>query len=123
MNFYFKAMWTYKCPKCRSESSELFVKPFKFSEPLNMHKHCEVCGQNFEPEPGYYYGAMFLSYIISSFLLLSLALILVFYFGWTVESAMIVVILVGLGLFFRILRTSRALWIHAMVKYDASLKR
>ena len=32
-----------------------------------MHKECPVCGQLYEPELRFYYGAMFLSYIISGF--------------------------------------------------------
>ncbi|MFT7032909.1 MAG: hypothetical protein ACJA2S_001410 [Cyclobacteriaceae bacterium] len=30
-----------------------------------MYKKCTVCNLTFEPEPGFYYGAMFISYAIS----------------------------------------------------------
>ncbi len=123
MSFSVKAMWQYRCPKCRDASSSLFKKPFHFKEPLNMNHSCDSCGQSFEPEPGYYYGAMFISYLLSTFLLLPIALVLVFYFEWKESSAMIIVILTGLLLFFRILRMSRSLWIHAMVKYNPGVKK
>ncbi|MFT7161544.1 MAG: hypothetical protein ACI9GZ_002729, partial [Bacteroidia bacterium] len=29
------------------------------------YKKCTVCNLTFEPEPGFYYGAMFISYAIS----------------------------------------------------------
>ena len=31
-----------------------------------MNKHCNCCNQNFEPEPGFYYGAMYLTYVVST---------------------------------------------------------
>ncbi len=36
--------------------------PSKFQE---MHAHCPVCGINFEPETGFYWGAMYISYAIT----------------------------------------------------------
>jgi len=115
------AIWTNKCPRCRK--GELFEKPFEFSNPLAMHKNCENCGKDFEPEPGYYFGAMFLSYAISTFLLLPMALFFVFYYKWSIEGAMALVFFIGLILFFKILRVSRSLWIHIMVKYDPSFSK
>ena len=118
MGLSLKAMWQYKCPRCRSKDSYLFKTPFQITQPLDMNERCMVCDQNFEPEPGYYYGAMFISYIMSTFLMLPMALILVFYFKWSEFSAMLLVIFVGMVLFIRILRMSRSLWIHFMIKYN-----
>ena len=108
--------WKYNCPRCRK--GDLFTKPFEIGKPLSMPYSCEVCEQRFEPEPGYYYGAMFLSYIISSGILLPIALLLVFYFKWSVNAAMAMIIFIGVIFYIRILRFSRALWIHLMVKYN-----
>ncbi|NNE27950.1 MAG: DUF983 domain-containing protein [Saprospiraceae bacterium] len=87
-----------------------------------MNDSCSRCGQDFEPEPGYYYGAMFISYILSSFILLPIALVLAFYFEFSNLQMMAVIILLGVLIFFRILRVSRSIWIHAMVKYDPPMK-
>ena len=59
-----------KCPRC--QEGDLFIKPFEFTKPLNMPERCPVCHQKFEPEPGFYYGAMFLSYIFSAFFFLGI---------------------------------------------------
>lgn len=83
-----------------------------------MHERCSNCGQRFTPEPGYYFGAMFLSYILSAWILLLMALALVFLLGWTVEMAMLVVIIVGALGYFKLLRFSRSLYIHIDVKYE-----
>ncbi len=116
MGLSIKSIWNYKCPKCRK--GDLFIKPFLFSKPLDMPKYCAVCGQDFEPEPGYYYGAMFLSYIVFTTIMLPLALLMVFYFKWSVNASMGIVIAISIICFFKILRGARALWIHIMIKYD-----
>lgn len=44
----------------------MFVTPL-FSSWYNreMHEKCPVCEQSFEPEPGYWFGAMYVSYVFS----------------------------------------------------------
>ena len=111
-----KNILNYTCPRCRR--SKFFVEPFEFSNPVNMKHSCEVCQQRFEPEPGFYFGAMFISYIVSGWAYIGIALTLVFAFGWSVEAAMGVVIAVAIITFFKLLRLSRSLWLHLMVKYD-----
>ncbi len=113
--------WKYMCPRCRS--GPMFTRPFDIGNPLSMYATCSHCNQSFEPEPGYYYGAMFISYGISVFMLLPLALLLVFYFKVSVNAAMGIIILLGVLSFIRLLRFSRALWIHIMVKYNPKLKK
>jgi hypothetical protein len=46
-----------------------------------MNKICPVCEANFEPEPGFYFGAMFVSYAISVtiFVVIALFLFVVFH--------------------------------------------
>ena len=113
---FIKSVFTNKCPRCRKSS--LFVKPLNIAKPLAMNKTCANCNLDFEPAPGYYYGAMFLSYIIGSFIILPAALFLVFGLKMSVESAMIVVVILGIVLFLKLLRGSRALWIHMNIKYE-----
>ncbi len=121
MGFSLSSWWHYKCPRCRQ--GDLFVKPINLTEPLKMPKRCIHCGQKTEPEPGFYFGAMFLSYIFSSFYLLLPTLLLVFYFEWSVNSAMAMIIFMGLLSYFRILRGSRALWLHINVRHDPVIER
>jgi uncharacterized protein (DUF983 family) len=51
-----------KCPNC--EQGDVFQDKgniFLLRFPV-MRKKCEVCGDTFEKEPGYYWGAMYFSY-------------------------------------------------------------
>lgn len=114
----FSSIFKYRCPKCRQ--GNLFTEPFKMSDPLAMPVACEVCGQRTEPEPGFYYGAMFMSYIVTAFLYLGILafLIMVFKFNVTI-SFLILLVFVALT-YFKTARLSRSLWIHLMVKYDGN---
>jgi len=111
-----KSAWNYYCPRCRV--GKIFAEPLVISDPLNMPEECSVCGQKTNPEPGFYYGSMFLSYIMSGFLLLGSALLLVFYFDWSANQAMAFVLFLAVVIYLKILRVSRSIWIHAVVKYD-----
>lgn len=109
-----------KCPRCRS--SNMFVEPLIISKPLDMPERCPVCGQNFNPEPGFYYGAMFISYIMSSFVFLLVAAVMIIYFDWSVEGAFGMIIFLALAMYIFVLRISRSIWIHLMIKYDPQAK-
>lgn len=113
MGFSFKKMWQYKCPSCGE--GDMFKKPLKLSNPIDMYETCTHCGQKFEPEPGFYYGAMFLSYILSGWFFLLPTLFLIFVFKWSVEAAMVFAILLAIVTYVRFARGSRALWLHLMV--------
>lgn len=53
-----------KCPNCREEN--MFVSgTMNLSKMLKMHRTCPKCGQDFMPEPGFYFGAMYFSYAIN----------------------------------------------------------
>ncbi|MBK6364757.1 MAG: DUF983 domain-containing protein [Saprospiraceae bacterium] len=105
-----------KCPRC--QQSDLFVKPFSMSKPVDMPEKCPACGQLFIPEPGFYYGAMFLSYIVSGFLFLGIVGFLIIGFKMSVNAAMGILLLIAAALYFPLLRFSRSLWINIMIKYD-----
>ena len=111
-------MLHYQCPHCRSH--RIYKTPFRIHQALDMYAECPHCRQNFNPEPGFYYGAMFISYGLSGILLLGTGLILVFGFGMGVNRAMLVVLLLGALSFFKILRLSRSIWLHINVRYNVA---
>lgn len=50
-----------KCPRC--QQGDFFVTNSAFSRHFDqMHDHCPHCGENFMPEPGFYWASMFVSY-------------------------------------------------------------
>jgi uncharacterized protein (DUF983 family) len=63
------AKWRYapllKCPTCGK--GDLFkANPYVLSKVLDMNDKCAYCGEDFQVETGFYHGAMYMSYIITS---------------------------------------------------------
>lgn len=105
------------CPRCRE--GELFVKKnhYQLSTLLAMNTKCEKCGQDFEIEPGFYLGAMWVSYpfVIGFeivFLLIGLYILQLELFWAFVFSTMLLLAISPL-----ILRIGRSLFIHLNVRY------
>jgi len=115
MNFL-SSVWNYKCPRCRK--GDLYVKPFKMKEPLKMNDHCDHCGQKFMPEPGYYFGAMFISYIWTAWTCLAIVGFCMLVLGWSVEASFVLLIAISAISYFWVARISRSMYIHIDVKYD-----
>lgn len=53
-----------KCPQCR-EGKLFTVSMFSFRKLSDVNRNCTVCSANFQPEPDFYYGAMYISYAFS----------------------------------------------------------
>jgi hypothetical protein len=56
------AILKFKCPHCHE--GEFFVdrNPYNLSRAGDVLEECSVCHRRFSPEPGFYYGAMYVSY-------------------------------------------------------------
>ena len=105
------------CPRCRK--ADLFYYPvLRFKKLYKMKSECDYCGQDFEIEPGFYYGSMFISYIISSFFMLISFGIIKFAFKLDVWTPFGIVMALLVLVYFYVFRISRSLWIHFFVKYN-----
>ncbi len=59
-----------KCPRCRK--GDLFpVSLLSYRKLSQVNPSCPVCGANFNPEPDFYYGAMYISYAFSVALIIT----------------------------------------------------
>ena len=53
-----------KCPRCR-EGKLFSVGVFSYRKLSNINQTCQMCKANLNPEPDFYYGAMYISYAFS----------------------------------------------------------
>ena len=78
-----------------------------------MHKNCPVCGVNLEPEPGFYIGAMYISYAFTVAIITIVAIIMAVFFDhppvWVYVVTVITAVILLLPLTFRL---SRSLYLH-----------
>ncbi len=121
-----KKLWAIlgmKCPTCYEGDLYVDPNPFHFSKLHVMHKHCDKCGQNLNPEPGFYYGAMYVSYGLS----VGLFLLYFFFFElfYSVSGVVFISIytLTLLVLFPYIFRYSRVMYIHLFYGYNPDAKK
>ncbi|MEO1261764.1 MAG: DUF983 domain-containing protein [Bacteroidota bacterium] len=106
-----------KCPRCHE--GDLFeTGSFSFKKPFDMPQNCPTCGQQYFLGPGFYYGAMFISYIITGWyaLIFCGSLIILFDVPWQTAFGLMVASMVILFVWF--FRLARAVWINFNVKYD-----
>jgi len=89
-----------------------------------MNHSCPNCGLDFEREPGYYYGAMYVSYALTVAIGVSLFVADIVLFSefntWTYMLALTIVLLILSPWTFR---TSRVIWLNFFIKYKPEMKR
>ncbi len=78
-----------------------------------MHEKCPVCGLNFDREPGYFAGAMYISYAMAVPIAAVVAISTGFIFpSWPFEATIGVAFAVLVLLSPILFRYSRICWIH-----------
>ncbi|MFZ4543524.1 MAG: DUF983 domain-containing protein [Saprospiraceae bacterium] len=111
-----------KCPRCHE--GDLWKKRFFASLPqlirgrYNMYERCPKCDLKYEQEPGFWWGAMYIAYALSSGALLITAAISKFYCGLNLNQTMLVVLIVAVIGFLYNARIARAIYINIFVKYQ-----
>lgn len=106
------SIFTFKCPTCREYPAFENPNPYAIRDMFKMNKTCAKCGQNFEPEPGFYWGAMYVAYALSSGIVLVGFAVLFFAVGLSFNQSLLVDMLVLLLLVPFTFRLSRSLWLH-----------
>lgn len=112
-----------KCPRCRT--GRLFkAGNYNLKRFTDMHDGCPHCGQQFQLEPSFFYGAMYVSYALQVALIATVAVALnvlhpeaglYWYIGGVVFSIIV--------LFPWVFRMSRSIWIHFFVKFDPAVSQ
>ncbi|WP_262710945.1 DUF983 domain-containing protein [Pontibacter mangrovi] len=88
----------------------------KFSQ---MPERCPCCHQSYEPEPGFYYGAMYVSYGITTAILVAVLVALNVFLEEVTMAWFLGALSATLLLFYPfIFRMSRAVWINFFVHYN-----
>lgn len=111
-----------KCPRCRL--GDMFVNKKVYSKGfMKMYDTCEVCGQYFDLEVGFYYGSSYVSYGIT--VAISVVTFIAWWiiigisyddnrvFYWLIFNAVLM-----LALQPPLMRLSRTFWLSMFAKYD-----
>lgn len=110
-----------RCPKCH-EGKMFYTSTFSYKRPFDMKERCDVCNEDFFPEPGFYYGAMFVSYVFTAFFCISFMIAFHWVLGMGLNASFGLLVLLLIILFVAIFRLSRVLYINMNVSYDSKAK-
>ncbi len=107
-----------RCPRCRS--GQIFRYSIFRGFP-KMHERCPVCDLKFEREPGYFLGAMYISYGLGIVTVAAFAAVVWYLTGWWITTDTIVAVLIFLPLAPTLTFFARVLWIYLDQTVDPEL--
>ena len=104
-----------KCPKCLKGNFFINSNPYYnfFFHKGEILKKCSNCNFEYELEPGFFWGSMYVNYALSVFF--GIIIFLVSYFILKIESIIFIIILISLGLLLLIPFTyylGRLIWLN-----------
>ena len=119
LNILFSTLFN-KCPRCHKGDVFISKNPYTLNKIFSMHEQCTHCDLKYEKEPSFFYGAMYVSYGLTSgwFIVWYLLYLTVLsnldtmYFALTIAGS--IILLSPLTL-----RYSRLIWMNFFFKFSA----
>lgn len=111
-----------KCPNCRKGNFWRNSTPYDLKNFAKMNEKCPVCNEDFRKEPGYYFGAAYVSYGLTVPFGIILYAISTWYFNMDTLSFLILFSVLLIILFPVFYRLARLIWIYMFVKYTGTEK-
>lgn len=105
---------TGKCPRCGKGHHFEGNNPLQPTKFMNVQKRCSNCDLNFEPEIGFYWGATYVSYMMTVAFSLTLFVASVIFFGFfnTLNVKFVIVNAISLVILAPVfVRLSRTMWL------------
>jgi uncharacterized protein (DUF983 family) len=114
----FYSVFTNKCPKCHSGKVFKNKNPYALKDFDKMNEPCDVCGEIYSKEPGYFYGAMYVSYTLMVGLFLISWGINAFWINASPVNYLIVTSTLIVVLSPVTFRVSRLVWLNFFIRFD-----
>jgi len=113
----FYSMVSNKCSRCHTGNVFVNNNPYHFKTMFQMHESCSHCNLKYEREPGFFYGAMYVSYAMSSgwFIAWFALQKLVLQMSWGLFMGLFIGFIVLISPI--TLRWSRLIWLNLFFKY------
>lgn len=106
-----------KCPYCGEGDLFKVKNPYRFSTMHVMHDACPKCHTSFHEEPGFYWGAMYVSYALTAGMVVFNTVWIYLTMGFNMWAHIIVNVAMIIGLSPLSFRISRALWLASSLRY------
>lgn len=117
------SMFKTQCPRCRRGKMFTDPNPYHLKHFMKMNDKCEVCGQHFDLEVGFYYGTGYVSYGLAIAISVATLILWIFTIGISVHDSRVLYWLIFNGLLLvalqpYLMRLARTMWLSFFVGYD-----
>ena len=110
-----------KCPRCHQGKVFTHNNPYRLKGGmLKMEKTCSYCGEVYEKEPGYFFGAMYVSYALTTGWFVIWFALYNFVLNWSTTFFLVFMTSTILALSPLSFRWARIIWLNFFVRYDKS---
>ncbi len=106
------------CPRCQRGRFFVVNNPYNLKQFDQMTPRCSCCDERFEREPGYYTGALYVSYAYYTALIVGCFIWFEVLLNWSLTNFLIVLISLIILLTPVVFRLARLTWINFFVGYD-----
>jgi len=118
------SIFYHKCPRCLEGDIYANKSSYDLKNITNMKHSCDKCDLDFEREPGYYYGAMYVSYALT--IAMAVALFVAYFVLFPTFNS--VTYIVALTIMLLVLapwtfRTSRVIWLNFFIKFKPEIQK
>jgi uncharacterized protein (DUF983 family) len=106
-----------KCPHCHKGNFWLTSNPYDLKNFSKMNERCPVCNEDFKREPGYYFGATYVSYAMTVAFGIAMYIVLSGIFKMETLEFLIafsIALIILMPVFYR---SARLVWINFFVPY------
>lgn len=115
-----------KCPRCRT--GDIFTRKLFSIRSQKVHEYCPHCHLRFEREPGYFYVAMYVSYVFVVAELVSFCVLTYLITGyldgpWPYIGVALAVGILFAPVNFRYSRVVLLYWLTSGLKYDPKFRK
>jgi uncharacterized protein (DUF983 family) len=112
------SIFRHKCPRCH-EGNFFVSHPYDLSKAGDIHPECPKCGLKYQAEPGFYYGAMYVSYALAVALFVTIwvsfnLFLPSFSVGWQIGAIIFFTLLLGPYLY----ALSKIIWANFFFSYE-----
>ena len=113
----FSAFFQCLCPKCRQ--GKVFKFPLKKIAKFSAtNEFCPQCGLRFEAEPGFFWGAMYVSYGLNVAIGVAAFIVSFVFLNSTITGSLMAIFASLILLYPFVIRLSRSIYINIFVSYD-----
>ncbi len=107
-----------KCTRCHKGKFFESNNPYKLTGTFKMHENCSHCNLKYEREPGFFFGAMYVSYALLAGIFIIWFLVDLIWLQLDPIVLFSIVVSSMLVLFPLAFRWARSIWINFFVRYD-----